>query len=62
MASTNVVINRFYPQLSDLITIDDLPEFLNFAQEGLASFLGSVKLTVFSPGSKVISALSDLRL
>jgi hypothetical protein len=40
--SRNVIANRYYPQLSDLITVDDLPDFLDFAKEGLADLLSSI--------------------
>lgn len=36
------VTKRFYPALSDLITVDDLPEFLNFAESGLDVLLSKV--------------------
>ena len=42
MPATNAISNRFYPQLSDVITVDDLPDFLDFAKDGLDSFLSSI--------------------
>ncbi|WP_183573840.1 hypothetical protein HDF18_08465 [Mucilaginibacter sp. X5P1] len=42
MPEDNVIVSRYYPQLSDLITVDDLPDFLDFAKEGLDSLLSSI--------------------
>ena len=36
------VTKIFYPALSDLITVDDLPEFLNFAKSELDVLLSMV--------------------
>jgi hypothetical protein len=30
---TTAVAKRYYPKLSEVITLDDLPEFLSFARE-----------------------------
>jgi hypothetical protein len=42
MPATNAISNRFYPQLSDVISVDDLPDFLDFAKDGLDSVLSSI--------------------
>jgi len=34
-STTNAVTKRYYPALSEVIAIDDLPEFLHFAEDGL---------------------------
>jgi len=39
---TTTIANRFYPHLSNLITVDDLPEFLSFAENSLDSLLSSI--------------------
>ena len=39
---TNPVANRYYPRLSELMTVDDLPEFLSFIQNGLDDLLESI--------------------
>ncbi|WP_293787273.1 hypothetical protein [uncultured Pedobacter sp.] len=36
------VINRYYPALSEVITVDDLPEFLHFAENGLDQLLDKI--------------------
>lgn len=41
MPSTPVA-NRYYPRLSEVITVDDLPEFLHFAQVGLDTLLDKI--------------------
>ncbi|MGN6402651.1 MAG: hypothetical protein ACTHMD_19490 [Flavisolibacter sp.] len=51
MPSTNTIRKRFYPQLSDFITVDDLPDFLDFAKEGLADFLSSIYYKIFQYSS-----------
>lgn len=35
MPATKAVTKRYYPALSEMITVDDLPEFLHFAENGL---------------------------
>lgn len=42
MSTTNTITNRYYPALSEVITVGDLPEFLNFAEEGLNGLLDRV--------------------
>ena len=37
--TTNAITKRYYPALSEVITVDDLPEFLHFAEDGLSSLL-----------------------
>lgn len=39
---TSAVTKRFYPRLSELITVDNLPKFLNFAKNGLDTILGNI--------------------
>lgn len=36
------IVNRFYPTLSELISVDDLPEFMSFAEDGLNDLLKNV--------------------
>lgn len=39
----NVVpTSRYYPKLSDIVTIDDLPEFLSFVKNGLNSIFDKI--------------------
>jgi hypothetical protein len=33
---------RYYPKLSEVITVDDLPEFLSFVQNGLNSIFDKI--------------------
>ncbi|OCX54250.1 hypothetical protein BEL04_08310 [Mucilaginibacter sp. PPCGB 2223] len=40
--SSNPVTSRYYPRLSEVITVDDLPEFLHFAETGLDLLLDSI--------------------
>lgn len=40
--TTNIITKRYYPALSEVITIDDLPEFLHFAEDGLNVLLDKV--------------------
>jgi hypothetical protein len=35
MSGNNLIASRYYPQLSDLIMVDDLPDFLDFAKDGI---------------------------
>ena len=35
----NTVAKRYYPKLSEVITVEDLPEFLTIAQDGLNAIL-----------------------
>ncbi|WP_036692835.1 hypothetical protein, partial [Pedobacter glucosidilyticus] len=39
---TTAVAKRYYPKLSEVITLDDLPEFLSFAREGLAGIFDKI--------------------
>jgi hypothetical protein len=42
MPATKVVTRRYYPALSEVITVDDLPEFLHFAENGLNQLLDKI--------------------
>lgn len=42
MPANQVVTRRFYPALSEVITVDDLPEFLHFAENGLNQLLDKI--------------------
>jgi hypothetical protein len=42
MPALNPITQRYYPALSEIITDDDLPEFLSFARDGLAALLGHI--------------------
>lgn len=42
MPTTNAVTKRYYPALSEVITVDDLPEFLHFAEDGLNTLLDKI--------------------
>jgi hypothetical protein len=42
MPTTNVITKRYYPALSEVITVDDLPEFLHFAEDGLNLLLDKI--------------------
>ncbi|MDN5288989.1 MAG: hypothetical protein JWR38_5263 [Mucilaginibacter sp.] len=42
MSAVTSITKRYYPQLSELITVDDLPDFLHFAEVGLNSLLDSI--------------------
>ena len=42
MSGIPTITQRYYPQLSDLIDVDDLPDFLNFAKDGLDTLLKSI--------------------
>ena len=37
-----VPANRYYPKLSEIVTVDDLPEFLSFVQEGLNAIFDKI--------------------
>jgi hypothetical protein len=39
---TTAVAKRYYPKLSEVITLDDLPEFLSFAREGLTAIFDKI--------------------
>ncbi|WP_293303060.1 hypothetical protein [Pedobacter sp. UBA4863] len=39
---TKPVSPRYYPALSELITVDDLPDFLQFAETGLETLLSRI--------------------
>jgi len=36
------IVNRFYPQLSNVISTDELPDFLSFVENDLDSLLESI--------------------
>jgi hypothetical protein len=40
-ASTTLA-KRYYPKLSEVITIEDLPEFLSFAEDGLNTIFDKI--------------------
>lgn len=42
MPTTKAVTKRYYPALSEMITVDDLPEFLHFAENGLNFLLDRI--------------------
>ncbi|SDE67212.1 hypothetical protein SAMN05216464_108162 [Mucilaginibacter pineti] len=42
MPTNAPITQRYYPRLSELITVDDLPEFLHFAETGLDSLLDKI--------------------
>ncbi|MET3502606.1 hypothetical protein ABIC45_004230 [Mucilaginibacter rubeus] len=42
MSTSTSITQRYYPQLSELITVDDLPEFLHFAETGLDDLLNKI--------------------
>ena len=42
MPATNVITKRYYPPLSEAISLCDLLEFLHFAEEGLNILLDKI--------------------
>ena len=44
MPDTNTpqIARRYYPRLSEIITVDDLPEFLSFVQDGLNAIFNKI--------------------
>lgn len=42
MSETTAITKRYYPALSEVIKVDDLPEFLHFAENGLGSILDHI--------------------
>jgi len=42
MPITKPITKRYYPSLSEVITVDDLPEFLHFAEDGLNLLLDKI--------------------
>lgn len=42
MPATKAVTKRYYPALSEMLTVDDLPEFLHFAENGLNFLLDRI--------------------
>ncbi|WP_316841307.1 hypothetical protein [Pedobacter gandavensis] len=42
MSVTTAITKRYYPALSEVIKVDDLPEFLHFAENGLGSILDHI--------------------
>ncbi|MFC0514548.1 hypothetical protein ACFFGT_10060 [Mucilaginibacter angelicae] len=61
---TDSVIRRYYPKLSELITIDDLPEFLSFVEDGLDGLLDHIhyKNFQFSRSPRGDSAFYSLEI
>ncbi len=53
---------RYYPRLSEVITVDDLPEFLSFVQDGLNSIFDNIhyKNLQYSKGYRGDSAFYSL--
>lgn len=53
---------RYYPRLSEVITVDDLPEFLSFVQDGLNSIFDKIhyKNLQYSKGYRGDSAFYSL--
>lgn len=53
---------RYYPRLSEVITVDDLPEFLSFVQDGLNSVFDNIhyKNLQYSKGYRGDSAFYSL--
>lgn len=53
---------RYYPRLSEIITVDDLPEFLSFVQDGLNSIFDKIhyKNLQYSKGYRGDSAFYSL--
>ena len=60
--STKPVSQRYYPALSELITVDDLPDFLQFAETGLENLLNRIhyKNFQFSKSARGDSAFYSL--
>lgn len=42
MPETNNYSQRYYSKLSEIITIEDLPEFLSFVQDGLNAIFDKI--------------------
>jgi len=40
--TTPVIAKRYYPRLSEIVTVDDLPEFLSFVQDGLNAIFDKI--------------------
>ena len=62
--STKPVSQRYYPALSELITVDDLPDFLQFAETGLENLLNRIhyKNFQFSKSARGDSAFYSLEI
>jgi hypothetical protein len=62
MPTSNLPSPRYYPRLSELISVGDLPEFLSFAENGLSSLLNQVHYQnlQFSKSSRGDSAFYSL--
>lgn len=62
MPANQVVTKRFYPALSEVITVADLPEFLHFAENGLNLLLDRIhyKNLQFSKSQRGDSAFYSL--
>lgn len=57
-----VATARYYPRLSEIITVDDLPEFLSFVEDGLNSIFDKIhyKNLQYSKGYRGDSAFYSL--
>lgn len=42
ISAVPVATARYYPRLSEVITVDDLPEFLSFVENGLNSIFDNI--------------------
>lgn len=62
MSIAKKVTTRYYPKLSELMTLDDLPEFLSFAREGLEEVFDRIyfKNLRYSKSSRGDSAFYQL--
>ena len=38
----SVTTKRYYPRLSNVVSLDDLPDFLDFAKDNLSGLLGNI--------------------
>jgi hypothetical protein len=56
------VTSRYYPRLSEVITVEDLPEFLHFVENGLDNLLDRIhyKNLQFSKSARGDSAFYSL--
>ena len=41
-ANTRTIARRYYPRLSEIVTVEDLPQFLSFVQDGLNSIFDKI--------------------
>ena len=62
MPTNKPVTKRYYPALSEMITVDDLPEFLQLAETGLNNLLNRIhyKNFQFSKSARGDSAFYSL--